>query len=540
MKYTIKLSIVLLAAATVLSSCRQEDPGMGFSISTDLITMGAEGGTDVVKIKSDAKWIATTESPWIMVSPANGRGNVDCRIKVDSTLYNTQQPLREGSITFMSTELGKELNLRIKQTGFDKMIVLSETELNVPEYGAFGKRSFEVEVTSNVEFQIDIPDSVKWLGYKKYNFELDRGSRPRTVKLNFTWDNNTRPWDRLAQIAFVPKGTDKDVRNDTLRIIQTRATKIEDNREGDSLAIIACMRSLNGYMGKNAGESMSNWNFVTLWEPTDKDVTPDKLGRVRSVLFYSLNTSEGVPYEIQFLTKAEEIRFYSNGNAFMKDFGTGDEIAKLTELKRLQFFSFGLSRIDDSFANLSKLTTLDLFGNNFNKVPEVLTPDNFPEMRQLDLGANRRWILFDMQTTTREYDQWGGFRGEFPERLLQWDSLQYLSLSNNYIWGKVPDMMSYEKTYSEEDRLRDTLPARLVGKPKVLPVIKKFRINLNLLNGELPEWLLYHPNLMEWDPAILVFNQDFNIFDRDGNRAGFSNVPDDPEYYYEAYPHKRP
>lgn len=181
-------------------------------------------------------------------------------------------------------------------------------------------------------------------------------------------------------------------------------------------------------------------------------------------------------------------------------------------------------------------------------MPRILTPENFPNLRVLDMAACRRHILFDMSTTTYDPDEWGGFRGEFPEWLLRWEKLEELRLSNNYIYGKVPDMEDYEIRYTEAEIMaNDTLPNgqnnpiryNLIGKPKVLPNAKYFSINLNLLDGEIPEWILYHPHLMEWVPDLLVFNQDY-VLNKEGKKPGFTNTPATPDYYYEAYPLKKP
>lgn len=74
----------------------------------------------------------------------------------------------------------------------------------------------------------------------------------------------------------------------------------------------------------------------------------------------------------------------------------------------------------------------------------------------------------------------------------------------------------------------------LIGKPKVMPNLKFFGINLNVLEGELPEWILYHPHLMEWDPETIVFNQSGDINNFEGKRPGFTNVPENMNYYYEG------
>lgn len=57
-----------------------------------------------------------------------------------------------------------------------------------------------------------------------------------------------------------------------LTVTQEKAMKIEDNRAGDSLAIITINSKLQSMMSFDTSESMLNWDFVTLWESTDKEI----------------------------------------------------------------------------------------------------------------------------------------------------------------------------------------------------------------------------------------------------------------------------
>lgn len=549
-----KILISMLAAATVLFavSCEDEAPLKGFSIGTTELALPADGGLETVHIESDGDWIANSTVPWITVSPTNGYGSRDCSIKVDTTLLANDS--RRGLVRFTS-KAGENLDLNVTQLGYENMIVLSTTEVELPNYAAYGKRYFDVSLTSNVPVTMTIPAESAWITAKDPDLEslLDRGARPRTVKLRFTWESNNRPQERLAEITFDAANGTELARKDALKVIQEKADEIADNREGDSLAIVGCARSLNYDMSKYEGEKMDNWDFIQLWEPTDENFTEDKRGRVRYLKFQFMNTKDGIPYEIQFLTKLESLSIFSNANEFLKSFGTGEYLAKLTQLKQLQIYAFGLDRLDEDFANLKNLEYLDISGNNFSEVPKILTPENFPKLTALDLCANRRRIIYDMSTTTVPQSEWGGFSlndaHNFPTWLLKWENLEYLRLSNNYMQGEIPDMEDYEVRWTEEDvAVNDTLPRgnnnpagySLVGKPKVLPNCKFFAVNLNLFKGKIPEWILYHPNLMEWVPDMLVFNQDGNLTDMDGNYPGFTNVPVTPDYYYEAYPLKKP
>jgi hypothetical protein len=131
------------------------------------------------------------------------------------------------------------------------------------------------------------------------------------------------------------------------------------------------------------------------------------------------------------------------------------------------------------------------------------------------------------------------------ERLLLWENLEELSLSYDYFEGTIPDFKVGEKgvrAYTDEDFVErgDTLAwAVQRGLPRVLPNMRSLRLNLNFLSGELPEWLLYHPRLMEWSPENLIYIQQEGGVDSNGNRVGFSNEPTSREYYFQAYPRMR-
>ena len=539
--------ISALAAVLFTAACEEDKPAVKFGVSSGEITIGAEGGNETVHIDSEGGWIANSTSPWISVSPSNGFGSSDCEILVDTTLLADRT--REGVVRFMSKS-GETADMRVIQTGYEKMIVLNKTEVDVPSYDDYKKRYIDVEVTSNVDFVPKVAADKDWVQLLDYDFDLDRGSRPRTVKLRLKWENNTRPSEREALLSFEAKDGSSLAKNDRLTVKQEAAEEIEDSRRGDSLAVVGCARSLGFDISEFEGESMDHWTFLSLWEKGNDGYTEDKKGRVRSIKFSFFETMDGIPYEIQFLRKVEDIEFFSNGDWYKRNFSTGEYIAKLTQLKKLQMTALGLVKIDDSFKNLKNLEFLGIVSNNFNEFPDVLTPENFPKLKSIDAASNRRTVILDMKNPGYDISEWGGFVGEFPKRLLYWDNLEYLRLSYNYIYGTIPDMKDYDKVYTEEDirASNDTLPDgknnpahySLIGKPKVLPNAKFFGINLNILEGEIPEWILYHPHLGEWDPETIVFNQASDVNNFDGRRPGFTNTPENLNYYYEAYPLKKP
>lgn len=538
----LKSYIAVSLCAFALAGCSDDDRKIGVTVDGDAIEIGAEGGTRNIKVTADDAWIATTNDPWITISPANGRRSAQCRIIIDSALRN--EP-RQGIVRIQNQNDWEERrDITVSQDGYDYAITLDDKEINVSNYAAYDDRSFDVRVKTNVDFDIEIPEEAQaWLTAGDYKVELDRGLRPREVTVRFNWGINSRDIERNAVVKFRPKDEVTLARQDELSVNQNAAEPIEeDTRAGDSVALLAIARSLNMWESWETNEKMDNWDNVVLWEEGMDGYTPEKAGRVKFARFSTFGTKEGLPFEVQYLTAADELVFFSNTNWTTFDLSTGEYITKLGQLRRLTISGYGLVDLDPDFKNLKNLESLDISVNNFEKIPEVLTKENFPKLHALYLNTCQRGVIYDLSNTTTTH--FGGLfeetdqTREFPRRLLEWDNLDTLTLSVNYLQGRIPDMKDYARKYTQADiSAADSLPQALVGTPKVLPNIKRFSINLNRLTGELPEWLLHHPALDWMDPFTLVFTQEGK--DQDGKLAGFTNEPVNLDEYYRFYEGKK-
>ena len=287
-------------------------------------------------------------------------------------------------------------------------------------------------------------------------------------------------------------------------------------------------------------------------------------GRVKYARFFMFSTKEGLPFEVQYLTGAEELQFYSNVNTFQLNLDTGEYICKLEHLKRLTIGAYGLTSLHEDFTNLKELEYLDLGSNNFEKIPEIINPDNFPKLHVLKMANNQRRLIYDLSNDMST--NFGGFYqetaydpntkefGDFPSRLLRWEpgtnkkgeavtGLDTLILSVNYLQGPIPDFKDDESipVYTEApDSLKDAAGECILVKnriKRVMPQLRMLALNLNRMTGALPDWVLYHPALDWWDPFTLLFYQEGK--DEQGNLAGFSNEPANMDYYYQAYPKKK-
>lgn len=541
MKMYVKILLTVTLAVSV--SCVPA-PEVVFDVDQDSIKVDAAGGERTIKVTSGGSWVAMTESPWITVSPANGRGSQDCTLMIDSTLVFEQ---RTGVVRIQSLETDENKDFEIVQDGYEYQISLSETEKRVDDYAGFDERHFEVKVKANVDFDVVLPQgTASWLSFRKSELNLDRGSRPREVAVRFDWKVNSRDAERIADVAFQPKEDVYMSRNDGLRIVQKAALPIPvGTPAGDSLAILAVSRALGMFTEWNTSERMEHWNNVAVWKDG-----PDK-GRVRYVQFFMFKTQEPVPYEIQYLTAAEEIALYSNANHFLRSLDTGEHITKLTNLKRLTIGAYGLTSLHPDFVNLKNLEYLDLSSNCFEAIPDILTQENFPNLHALVMNANQRHTIYDLSNDIRE--NIGGLVGddlrtdsgmESFKRILKWSQLDTIRLSVNYLQGELPDMTDEGLPVWTFDELKDSLavgltelPVELKDIPKVLPETEFFAINFNRFTGALPQWLLKHPKLDLWAPFSLVFSQEGKT--KDGRNAGFYNEPVSLDYYYDIYRNKK-
>ena len=534
-----KYLFTLLCVVAVVA-CADDKSDSAMSVESSTIEIDAVGGVKSLKVDIADNWIVSTDNAWITVSPANGAGAATCEFKIDSAL--TVEP-RYGVVRIQNLRTMQSQEIAITQQGFPYTIELEDNAFDVECYKTSEERYFDVKVRSNVEFDVNIPSDIDWLESEDYTLTLNRGMRPRQTTVRFRWDINTVPQERLAEVTFTPKSEVEMSRSDVLNIKQEGAEPIiPDTRSGDSTALLAVARNLDVMTQWDASQPMTMWQNVVLWEESMEGCTPENVGRVKSAQFVLFNTNEPLPFEVRYLTAAEELYFFGNANTFLKNLELGDDICSLVQLKRLTIGSYGLVDLPESLKQLKNLEYLDICSNNFQQVPEVLKKSNFPALRSLIMNANQRSSVYDLSNTTKT--NLGGFIDEpkFPVDLIKWD-LDTLVLSVNYLQGELPDFEDDDSVpvYTQQDIERvDTLPQLLADNriKKVMPSTKRFAINFNRLTGKLPDWLLYHPALDWWIPYSLVFQQEGRA--QDGTQAGFENEPANLRYYYDIYTKKEP
>lgn len=538
-------------AGALLSACSKDETTTIFNSDMSNIEAQAVGGEYQVKISSNREWVAKANAPWVLVSPANGRGDVKCTIKIDSALMNEA---RETKVSI--TSMGEELkSINIKQEGFPRSIKVADSEVHIAASDLYANRWVELDVETNVEFNIE--NAPAWVIVEKnYELNLDRGARPRKTRIHFDWKMNSSDKERTATLNLVPKEGEALATPATITIRQAAGPRIEDNRQGDSIAVISICEKMECWSdnGISTNKGMQTWECLRLWQAGDAGLpAPEAIGRVRDLDISYFNTEEGVPEEIKHLKYLETLSLYGNVNTMIKSIDLCPEVATLAFLKDLRIAAMGLVSLPDNFADLGDtLESLDLNSNNLNEIPEVVNRENFPHLRTLDLTGNHRASITDLRKRSSAGENGIGLhvnmqKSDAIRKLLLWEELEALGLSYNFIEGELPDFEDEAKdgidgvrAYEYSDIEGDTLKWAVENKlPRILPNMKALRINLNFMTGELPRWLLYHPYLMEWGAEVLIYPQLEKAIDSNGNNVGFNNVPTNYEYYFEAYPDYR-
>ena len=144
---------------------------------------------------------------------------------------------------------------------------MKEPTIEIENSARYDDRYFDVTISANVAFKIESDieysfaesmtdeekeemesDRKDWITLPKESdlkIDLDRGYRPRTVKVRFKWKTNIAPYTRVAKIRLVPQDADEQLVDNEgnptgeviLTVNQKPALRITDDRAGDSIAI---------------------------------------------------------------------------------------------------------------------------------------------------------------------------------------------------------------------------------------------------------------------------------------------------------------
>lgn len=522
-------NIFLLAAivAFFAASCSKDDDGtVQFGVSESEVFFDENGGTYAIKLSAGHDWTVTSDREWCLVTPTNGVASTVCEIRVDSSYLYSE---REAHVNFHCGAY--TCQVKVSQLGYEKVIKLDKSEIEVDDYADFESLFQTVKVRANVDYEVlvEYADNARtgWLRpHKVAQGNVQSIPRPGEVRLDYDMYFESDA-DRIAKVIFRQtdaKQGDKPVES-SLTFRQHKAKEIVPSREGDSLALLAVSRIMHLNTSWDASQPMIYWNGVTM-----KDVSyyNEKLKktviepRVTGVSFVMFDTNESMLFHLRYLDQLRSLSFTANSNAHIKRIPLGDDVTYLENLESLTLLGYGIISLPERMKQMKKLRILELGGNNFAELPmDVITALDGQSLEYINFANNRRRDVFANLYANASVRDTLGLHGELPEQLFQLKKVRYIGLSYNYFEGSVPDMGYDASKYA-------TLDEKVKNNP-VMPQLEQLSINLNYLTGSLPDWLLYHPNLRCWDPYTLVFNQFEKSRDSKGRNTGFDNEPSSVE-----------
>lgn len=513
---------LLLLLAGILASCSDNSSTTPFATDVTRLDFNADGGKQSVSLSADGEWTVTSNVEWCLVSPTNGNSSTVCEVRVDSSYLYSR---REAYLNFHCGSQTRQV--AISQLGYEKVILLDRDEIEVPDFTDYESLFEYVNVQTNVQYEVlvEYPDasSTDWLSATKESQpqvqSIPRGGRVR-IDYGMYLDSKR---DREATVIF--RQTDarpgEQPVETRLHFRQTKAQEIIPSREGDSLALLALSRIMRIATNWDTSQSMIYWPNVDMEDITyyntrlGREVTEP---RVVGVSFAMFETSEGIPYHVRYLDQLRTFVLTANGNAHLKDIDLGDNITYLPHLRSLSLIGYGISRLPERMKEMDKLRELELSGNNLTEIPiDIITALDKKSLEYINLANNRKRDVFGNLYANATERASLGIHGELPAALFTLKKVRYIGLSYNYLEGSIPDMGYDASKYS-------TFEEKVANNP-VMPQLEQLSINLNFFSGDMPDWLLYHPNLRCWDPYTLVFNQYERSRDSRGQNTGFTNEP---------------
>lgn len=214
------------ASRTVQVSQKQKD---AITATSSRFEVGYEGGEVVIEVNANVAFgfeIDSSAQEWIWY---HGTRAVETSTLVFYVATNDNGEKREGHITLTGGDINEVIT--IYQFGTDPVIVLSQNEYYISQEG----ETIAVEVTSNLDVSVEIPEGVTWI-----TENTTRGISTNTyyfdIAENGTYDT------RSAEISFTNQDgniTEKvKIVQQPIEIINiTSSTELSLGKEGGEITI---------------------------------------------------------------------------------------------------------------------------------------------------------------------------------------------------------------------------------------------------------------------------------------------------------------
>lgn len=165
---------LLVMCMAMLSSCKK-DPEL--TVSTNQISLSADGGSVSLKVKSNTDWSITGAKSWLTISPSTGSENGTVVI---SAQENEGVDSRDCKLTIATDDAEMIQTIDVKQEGSEVLLSVSPSDIY---FTSKEGESAELKITTQTAWKItDVPS---WLNVNQ------QGNGTTTIKITTKSANET-------------------------------------------------------------------------------------------------------------------------------------------------------------------------------------------------------------------------------------------------------------------------------------------------------------------------------------------------------------
>ena len=273
-------------------------------VSEKKLLTQAEGGELNFNITSNCDWVIRSSNSWCKLSSDQGNGNASITINV---LPFEEYEQRSAEITVKADTMIRIIEVIQKQKN---ALILSDNHFNnIPVEG----KEISVEVKSNVDYDIIIPDEIDWVKQVLPSRALESNNYKFEITANSLFD------EREGIIIF----------EDKINSLSDTAYIIQEGNKSERAILVSLYHSLNG----------DNWEKKANWL-SDKPlgewygITTNAEGKVTKIEFNEISIKGEIPANLKYLTDLEylylDYQYLSKAYLTLVDI---DEYPTLKELK---------------------------------------------------------------------------------------------------------------------------------------------------------------------------------------------------------------
>lgn len=411
------LFLLPLFAAVLVTSCKDDDVPLVFSISPQNITFNSTGDTTYVSVYGDKEnwemWIGEqNKDTWCSFNPEftqftkEGKGRTEA-IPLYSKANQTRTKLSDT--LYLKDLTGRYGITKVKLTLSPIDIIFNVVNSDTLRYIAQGGGEIKVKLNTNVEEMTfeKLPNNVTQIyngADSTYTFTVaaNNGTNPLVsdIKIVGTWAEPAKT--KSINIKFIQDGT--------------------TSRQTDSLTLVALNTTYS--LGWNTAKAMETWGGVDLG-PVDN--SEGILHRVLGLDLSNKNLSGGLPVGAAALSYLNALRL--NNNNF-----TGAIPIEYYGLRYLETLWLGGNQLtgtmdNDKILNWVLLQNLSIINTSITgEIPSNLSL--LEKLRSLQLSGNL-------------------FTGNLPEALGDSKMLRTFTVNGNDLSGTIPQ--SYKKNINWYD-----------------------------------------------------------------------------------------